>query len=334
MAGGPSTPALVAAVARAGGLGFLAGGYLDAATLTARLAEVREAGVRDVGVNLFVPERDAEGRPAPASAAELAAVRDYRATLARDFGADLPEPRADDDDHYSEKIEALASARVPLVSFTFGLPSARDADRLRASDATLVATVTSPEDARAALDSGTVDALWVQGAEAGGHRSTFRVADTPNGLGVQDLVRLVRAEVGAGVPLVASGGIADAALASAALRSGAEAVAAGTAFLGVEEAGTSAVHRQALLDDAFTETAVTRVFSGRPARGLRVAFMDRYADAAPPVYPQVNQVTGPLRKAAAAEGRAQDVHLWAGTQWRRSRGPATAAEAIAHVSPA
>lgn len=339
MAGGPSTPELVAATTAAGGLGFLAGGYLSAAALGELIAATRGLGVGAFGVNLFVPARGEDGRHIAATVEDLAAVARYRDLLARESGLDLPEARAEDDDHYPAKVDALAAEGVPLVSFTFGLPTPEESARLRAAGSVLMATVTSLADARTALtpdpSSGVapVDALWVQGFEAGGHRSTFTIAEEPNETPARALVADIRAALGAGVVIVASGGIADAAGSRDMVAAGADAVAAGTAFLATVEAGTSATHRAALGDDSFAETALTRVFTGRPARGLRNAFIDAHEGHAPPVYPQLHHVTGALRKAAAAEGRARDLHLWAGTRWRDSRGISTAAEAVARLNP-
>lgn len=305
MAGGPSTPALVAAAAAAGGMGFLAAGYKSAALLVEQVEAVRRLGGGVFGVNLFVPD------PAPV---ELDAARRYRdllRPLAEHYGVALPEPVADDD-AWDAKVDALLDLAVPVVSFTFGCPRSDVVRRFRGVGTATVATVTSPEEARGAAAAG-VDALAVQGPDAGGHRATFDARAEPPSLPLAELVEGVRAV--SGLPVAAAGGIGTAA-AVRSWRGRVEAVQLGTAFLDADEAGTSSAHRAALRAPRFTETALTRAFSGRWARGLRNEFIDAHAADAPAAYPAVNQVTAPLRAAAARAGDAEQLSLWAGTGWR------------------
>lgn len=305
MAGGPSTPALVAAAADAGALGFLAAGYLSPDALAGQIAATRARTRGPFGVNLFVPGDDVDP--------ELAlGFRQRLAPLARRWGVEplpLPSP---DDDGWAAKLALVEADPVPVVSFTFGLPPAEVVARLHARGTAVWASVASVPDAAAAADRG-VDALVTQGAEAGGHRATLRCADEPLDVGTLALVRAVRAVTD--LPLVAAGGVADAAGVRAALDAGAAAVQCGTAFLRCPEAGTSATHRAALADPGFGETVATRAFTGRPARALANAWTVRFADA-PASYPGVHQITRPIRAAASAAGDAQHVHLWAGTNWR------------------
>lgn len=318
MAGGPSTPELVAAVSDAGGLGFLAAGYRSADAVARLVEQTRALTARPFGVNVFVPEA---GPVAPAEA-----VYEFRETLAplmRLLGLyDLPPGRADDDDWHA-KLDLLERDPVAVVSFTFGLPPRVAVARLHAVGTAVWASVASVPDAVAAAALG-VDALVVQGTEAGGHRATIRCADEADDLGTLDLVRAVRAVTD--VPLVAAGGVMTASDARRALDAGAAAVQCGTAFLRTPEAGTSAVLRAALADPRFTSTVVTRAFTGRPARGLANAWTAAYPDA-PAAYPHVHQVTQPLRAAAATRGDAQHAHLWAGTGWR-SATEASAGEVV------
>lgn len=313
MAGGPSTPELVAAVNRSGGLGFLAAGMRTAAGMSEQIAAVRKSSDRPFGVNLFVPGP-------PGDRAAVAAYRERLRPEAERWDVTLPEEAGPDRDDWEAKLAALVADPVPVVSYTFGLPTAEEAAALRAVGTTQVATVTTPQEARAAQALG-MDALCVQGPEAGGHRGTHRVADVPGDLPLLRLLPAVR-EVTA-LPLVAAGGLGDGAAVAAALRAGAAAVQLGTALLRSDESGAPAAHRAALVELA--ETAVTRAFTGRPARGLRNAFMDRYGRYAPPAYPEVNRLTTPLRAAAARRGDTDAMHLWAGTAHRLARtGPAEA----------
>jgi nitronate monooxygenase len=301
LAGGASTPELTAAVSNAGGLGFLAAGYLTAPALKERIDQARALTGGPLGVNVFVP-----GRPSDPDA-----VRAYAATLAEDArgaGVGLGEARYEDDD-WAAKIELLAAERVPVVSFTFGCPDRDVIDRLHQAGSEVWITVTTPDEAGQAVGAGC-DVLVLQGIEAGGHRAGFRddPADICDGLGLLSLLQLVRARVD--VPLVAAGGIITGAGIAAVLAAGASAAQLGTAFLRTPEAGTADVDRKALASDA--PTAVTRAFTGRLARGIRNRFLDRHTAVAPSAYPEVHYLTAPVRRAARAAGDPDLVNLWAG----------------------
>ncbi|MFJ9842774.1 nitronate monooxygenase [Kitasatospora sp. NPDC101155] len=311
MAGGASTPELVAAVNRAGGLGFLAAGYRSAEGMAEQVAAVRKSTDRPYGVNLFVPAP-------PGDPAAVAAYRERLRPEAERWGVVLPEEIGPDQDDWEAKLAALLADPVPVVSYTFGLPTAAEAAALRAAGTLQVGTVTTPEEARAAEAVG-MDVLCVQGPEAGGHRATHRVADLPGELPLLQLLPTVRAVTA--MPLIAAGGLGDGPAIAAALRAGAVAVQLGTALLRSDESGASAAHRAALTE--LPETVVTRAFTGRPARGLRNAFIDRHGPYAPPAYPEVHHLTAPLRAAATRRGDTDAMHLWAGTAHRLARtGPA------------
>jgi nitronate monooxygenase len=302
LAGGPSTPGLAAAVSGAGGLGFLAAGYLTAAALGERLAAARQlAGAAvPLGVNVFVPgSAPAAGYPVSVYAATLAGE-------ARAHGVALGAPRFEDDD-WAAKLDLLAGGPAEVVSFTFGCPDPAVIGRLRAAGSEVWVTVTSPADAAQAAAAGA-DALVVQGAEAGGHRSTFRDGDEEEGLGLLSLLTLVRARVS--LPLVAAGGIITGAGIAGVLAAGAAAAQLGTAYLRCPEAGTAPVAREAVAGGA--PTAMTRAFTGRLARGIRNRFLDEHSAAAPSAYPEIHHVTAPLRAAGRAAGDASVLNLWAG----------------------
>ncbi|MDH6575773.1 nitronate monooxygenase [Kitasatospora sp. MAP5-34] len=313
MAGGSSTPQLAAAVNSAGGLGFLAAGYRSAAATAEQIAVLRSLTDRPFGVNLFVP----------AAPADPAAVSAYRARLlpeAERRGVELPVSVAPDRDDWDAKIAALLADPVPVVSYTFGLPSPAEAAALRAAGSTQIGTVTSAAEALAAVAAG-MDALCVQGPEAGGHRATHRADATPGSTPLLGLLTEIRRVTD--LPLIAAGGLGDGPAIAAALRAGAVAVQLGTAYLRSDESGASPTHQAALVDGRFTETVVTKVFTGRPARGLRNAFIDRYQPYAPTAYPEVHHLTQPLRAAAAKRADTDAMHLWAGTAHPLTRtGPA------------
>lgn len=316
MAGGPGSPALVIAAARAGSLGFVAAGYKQPAEVAAQLDAVAAAGV-PCGVNLFAPN------PVPVDPAAFRQYAQLMRAEADRYQVALPDGEpVEDDDRWQDKIDLLRARPVPVVSFTFGLPPAGTVQALRPSGALLVQTVTSPAEALAAAEAG-MDAVAVQSAAAGGHSGTFTPRQPPPAMLVAELVAAVRHATT--LPILAAGGIATPADVAAALRAGADAVAVGTALLLSDEAGTSATHRQALTDHGRMGTVGTHAFTGRPARGLRNAFIDEYEPVAPYGYPALHHLTSGIRKAAAAAGDPERVHLWAGTGYRHAAtGPAAA----------
>ncbi|HEX3647332.1 MAG TPA: nitronate monooxygenase [Pseudonocardiaceae bacterium] len=306
MAGGPGTPTLVAAAPQAGSLGFLPAGYRNPQVFAEQLAAVRAAGA-PFGVNLFAPN------PLPV---DPVAYRAYAYALRADadrYGIDLPDEPVEDDDHWAAKIDLLLADPAPVTSFTFGVPEASVVAALRKTGTVVVQTVTSADEAVLAAEAG-VDALAVQSSAAGGHWGTLTPLRPPAAVGLVDLVASVRSVVS--LPLVGAGGIASSGDVAAVLRAGATAVMVGTALLLSDESGASAVHRAALGDPSRDRTVVTRAFSGRPARGLRNSFTDRFSEQAPVGYPAVHYLTSPLRRAAAAAGDAELVNLWAGTGYR------------------
>ncbi|MFF3561329.1 nitronate monooxygenase [Streptomyces sp. NPDC002574] len=309
MAGGPTTPALVVAAARAGGLGFLPGGYRTAEALAGQIAEVRSTGV-GFGVNLFAPN------PVPVDQEAYDRYARAVAPDARAHGIDvLAAGAVEDDDQWTQKIELLLSDPVPVVSFTFGVPDAPVIAALRAAGTLVVQTVTSPAEARLAAEAGA-DVLAVQASAAGGHSGTLTPWRVPDAVPLPDLVGQVRRAVS--LPIVAAGGAATPEAVAEALRAGAEAVMVGTALLLADEAGTSRPHRAALTDPARQGTVVTRAFTGRPARALRNGFTERHSEAAPLGYPALHHLTSPMRKAAAAAGDPELINLWAGTGYRQA----------------
>ncbi len=302
LAGGPATPELTAAVSNAGGLGFLAAGYLSAAELADRLERLSTLTDRPFGVNIFVPGGPADPvvveRYAQAVSAEAAGS-----------GSTLGEPKFDDDD-WDAKLELVRSGRAPVASFAFGCPSAEIVSGLHDRDVEVWVTVSRPADAHLAVESGA-DVLVVQGTEAGGHRSSF--LDDPHddlvdGIGLLSLLQLVRS--GTDRPLVAAGGIGTGAGVASVLAAGAAAAQLGTAFLCCPEAGTWSGQRDAVRSNA--PTTMTRAFTGRLARGVVNRFLTTYTADAPAAYPEVHHLTSPLRRAGRAAGDPDVVNLWAG----------------------
>ncbi|MBN3509727.1 nitronate monooxygenase [Mycolicibacterium nivoides] len=322
MAGGPSTPELAAAGSNAGGLGFLAAGYLTADGLAERLTAARGLTTEPLGVNLFAPQ------PSAGTPEQIQAYAAQLAGEAQRYGVALGDPRYDDD-AWAAKLDTVFDLRPEVVSFTFGLPSEAEIARLRGAGIATVGTVTTVDEARLAVGRG-VDALAVQGPAAGGHRGTFDPAAAPASQPLEALLAEVLAAVD--VPVVAAGGLVSAGDVAGVLAAGAVAAQLGTAFLLADEAGSSPVHRAALQSPEFTETVVTRAFSGRYARGLRNRFIVEHDAQAPLGYPEIHYLTSPVRKASAAAGDPQATNVWAGTGWRQAR-TGTVAEIIDRVAP-
>jgi nitronate monooxygenase len=323
MAGGPTTSGLVTAAAEAGAVGFVAAGYKSARAMRAELDAVTAATSEPFGVNVFVP-----GAPA----ADTAALASYLAAIAadaRDVGTEPGEASWDDDD-WPAKVADLIERPVPIVSFTFGCPGPDVIAALRAAGSSVWVTVTDPQEAGLAAAAG-VDCLCVQGAEAGAHRGTFTNPPDPGttgagagggigggigggaGGGLLGLIAAIRGV--SDLPLIAAGGIMDAGGVAGVLAAGASAAQCGTAFLRCPESGAHPAYKAALADPRFTVTAVTRAFSGRPARGLVNKFMVDHRDA-PAAYPEINNATRPVRAAAAAAGDTDRMSLWAGLGYR------------------
>ncbi|MBO1754752.1 nitronate monooxygenase family protein [Allobranchiibius sp. CTAmp26] len=319
MAGGPSTPELVAAVCAAGGTGFLAAGYRSPEDVLRQIERTRELTDRPFGVNVFVPA-PLDERPGMSARQAVLRYGDRLAPLARQLQVDLPTVDWDDVDAYDDKVTALVESRIPLASFTFGVPDGDVVERLHGVGCCVIVTVTDPDEATRAARGGA-DALVVQGYAAGGHRGTHAVQTIPFDREWAEILRETRTVTS--LPVLVAGGVMGSRETRLALDAGAVAVQCGTAFLLADEAGTSAAHRAGLREPSLDHSIVTRAFSGRPARGVRNEFVDRYGEAAPPVYPAVNQLTAPLRAAAARLEDPQGVALWAGSGWASARsGPA------------
>ncbi|SEH53916.1 NAD(P)H-dependent flavin oxidoreductase YrpB, nitropropane dioxygenase family [Mycolicibacterium rutilum] len=315
MAGGPTTPAMVIAASGAGSLGLLAAGYKAPDAVQSEIAAVRAASV-PFGVNVFAPN------PVPIDEQTYRRYADAVQREADRFDVRLPAGPVDDDDAFRAKIELLLSDPVPVVSFTFGLPGDDVVRALQKAGTTVVQTVTTVDEAKAAAAAG-VDMLAVQASVAGGHSGTFTPDRLPAPVPLAELVAQVIAA--ADLPVMAAGGLASADDVAGVLHAGAAAAAVGTVLLRAQESGASATHRAALTDPSFTETVITRAFTGRPARGLRNRFIDEFEARAPLGYPAIHHLTSPLRKAAAAAGEPELVHLWAGTGYRQAQEKPTAA---------
>jgi nitronate monooxygenase len=255
-------------------------------------------------VNLFAPD------PVDPDDPRIATALEVLAPYAAELGLPRPTAPATFAADFEEQVDVVATEGVPVFSVTFGVPPAATTERLHASGAVVGATATTVAEARTLAAAG-VDFVCAQGSEAGGHRGSFGTGAADDLIGLVALVPQVCDAVD--VPVVAAGGIADGRGIAAALVLGACAAQLGTAFLLSPEAGTSPPYRDAVRAAAPEATTVTRAFSGRRARGVDNRFARELAgrDDLPP-YPVLNALTSPLRRAAAEQGRAEFLSLWAG----------------------
>lgn len=299
--------ALALAVSNAGGLGSLPCAMLAPDALRAELATLRAQTTRPYNVNFFCHSSP------PPDAAREAAWRQLLAPYYAELGIDpagiatgpgrLPFDAA--------TADLLAEFKPPVVSFHFGLPDAALLARVRSWGAKVISSATTVEEARW-LEARGVDVIVAQGLEAGGHRGIFLSDDLSTQMGtfalLPQIVRAVR------VPVVAAGGITDAAGVRAALALGAVGVQVGTAYLLCPEATTSALHRAALASEAARHTALTNLYTGRPARGIMTRLMREQGplSTVAPAFPLATVAVTPLRAEAEAAGCGDFSPLWAG----------------------
>jgi len=306
MAGGMTTPALVAAVSNAGGLGSFAAATVAPEAIRAQVAAIRAATDKPFLVNLFVLP------PTVAVAAEVAfanaQLAKYRLEVGLDNNGAAPAKWSED---FEAQFETVLDLAPPVFSSTFGAIGNRKTAALKARGVFVVGTATNVAEAKILQEQG-VDAIWAQGGEAGGHRGTFVGSFEDSLVGTMALVPQIADAVP--VPVIAAGGIMDGRGLAAALALGASAAGMGTAFLLADEAGTGKVQRAAFARAGETPTTVTRAFSGRPARGFRNRYIDEMAPHADrmPGYPVTNALTTPLRARAAEQDKPDLMAMWAG----------------------
>jgi len=303
---GVQDSALTLAVSNAGGLGSLPCAMLSAAQIRAELQTIGEHTDKPYNVNFFC-----HAAPQPDAHREniwRAALRPYYREYGIDEDAIPPGQRRDPFD--SAALELLQEFRPPVVSFHFGLPPEELLQAVKALGSTILCSATTVAEA-SWLEAQGVDAIIAQGVEAGGHRGMFLSDDITSQVGSMALLPQIVQAVS--VPVIATGGIADAEGVAAALKLGAEAVQIGTAYLLCDEATTSEVHRAALKSPAATHSALTNRFSGRPARSIVNRVMRELGPIGEvPPFPLAAAAIGPLRSAAEAAGLGDFSSLWSG----------------------
>ena len=304
---GAQGSALAIAVSNAGGLGSLPGALLTPDALRDEIAAIVASTSSPYSVNFFCH------RPAPPDAVREQRWRELLAPYYRELGIEPPsiEPASGREPFNHAAADVLEQFKPPVVSFHFGLPSTELLARLRKWRPTIISSATTVDEALW-LEAHGADAINAQGREAGGHRGMFLSDDLTTQVGTLALVPQIVRSVG--VPVIAAGGISDAAGVAAALTLGASAVQVGTAYLLCPEATTTRVHRDALASSSARHTALTNVFTGRPARGIvnrLIAELGPINQAAP-VFPSASAAIMPLRARAESLGRGDFSPLWSG----------------------
>lgn len=304
---GVQDSALALAVTNAGGLGSLPCAMLSPQAMRVQLEALSTRARGPWNVNFFCH------RMPPADEARERAWRSALAPCYAEFGIDAdsipagPGRRAFD----AAAADLLEPFRPPVVSFHFGLPPPELVARVKSWGARVLSSATTVEEARW-LEAHGADAIVAQGLEAGGHRGHFLSDDLSLQMGTLALLRQVVRAVR--VPVIAAGGIADAQGVAAALAAGAAGVQLGTVWLLCPEANTTALHRAALRSEAARHTAVTNLFTGRPARGIVNRFVREFGPISPlaPAFPLATAAVAPLRAAAEARGSGEFSPLWSG----------------------
>lgn len=299
--------ALAVAVCNAGGLGSLPCAMLGPEAMRGELALIKAQTGKPFNVNFFC-----HAPPTPSAGREAA----WRAALApyyKEHGIDAGTlPAGPGRAPFSaEAADVLDEFRPAVASFHFGLPSADLLARVRAWGSKILSSATTVEEARW-LEAQGVDAIIAQGLEAGGHRGMFLSDDLTSQVGTMALLPQMARAVK--LPVIAAGGIADARGVAAALALGAAGVQIGTAYLLCPEATTSAVHRSALKSESAGHTALTNLFTGRPARGIVNRIMKELGPISPaaPAFPLATAAIAPLRAKAESRGSGDFSPLWSG----------------------
>lgn len=305
MAGGVTTPALVAAVSNAGGLGSLGAGYMSPSEIKNTIAAIREQTNKPFAVNLFIPEKHS------ATAEQMQIACDDIQQCCIELNLEINPTPAPYAQSFEMQIQIVYEEKVPVFSFTFGMLSPTWIDRLKSNGTALIGTATSLQEAHALEKSG-IDMICLQGLEAGGHRGTFLGKPEDALIDLASLITQCAGKIY--TPLIAAGSITTGRDIASVIYLGASAAQIGTAFLTCHESGISTQYKDILLSQTQDNTTLTRAISGKLARGIQNKFtrcmenkLVRILD-----YPIQNALTQSMRKKAKEIGATDFMSLWAG----------------------
>ncbi|WP_144548283.1 nitronate monooxygenase family protein [Bacillus sp. X1(2014)] len=310
MAGGPTTVDLVANVSNSGALGTLGAAYMKPEEIRMAIKEIKKRTTKPFAVNLFCTNLNDHYEGVEESQKVLNDIR-------KNLGIEPAIQQVKTNNFFEEQFEVLIEEKVPVISTAFGILPEDKMAIAKQQNIIITTMVTTVEEALLAEKSG-VDIIIAQGSDAGGHRGTFEIDKNSNGatVGTFSLVPQIVDEVS--VPVVAAGGIMDSRGLVASLALGAQGVQMGTAFLTTIESGAHRVYKEALINSTEESTVITKVFSGRPARGIKNAFILAYDNdkISPADFPTQNTMTNDIRRHAALQNNPDYIALWAGQATR------------------
>ncbi|MGG1675517.1 NAD(P)H-dependent flavin oxidoreductase [Neobacillus sp. NRS-1170] len=315
MAGGITSSELVAAVSNTGGLGMIGAGYMSPEQVRLQIKEVQQLTDKPFGVNIFVPAKY------EADKKKLHHAKTLLQPILEELGAvdQSVLPNFEQDlQSFHEQLNIILDENVPICSFTFGIPPLELINKLKENGVVLIGTATTVSEAIINEKAG-MDAVVVQGTEAGGHRGTFHNENKHSLIGLMSLLPQVADQIS--IPIIAAGGIMDGRGFIAAKSLGALGVQMGSAFLVCEESSANKIHKEAIIQASEEQIVVTKAFSGKMARGVNNRFIEKlsiYEDGLPD-YPIQNELTKAIRKNSAATGNPEYMSLWAGQSPRLAR---------------
>lgn len=310
MAGGVTTSELVSEVSNTGGLGMVGAGYMTPEQTRKQIREIKQLTNRPFGVNLFVPEEFTVSKDEMIAAEKVLKPIQEELNVSPEPNLKIPEYQ-----HYvetfNELIQVIIEEKIPVCSFTFGLPSDEVIRELKAHHMILIGTATTVREA-IEIEKIGMDAVVVQGTEAGGHRGNFLTGDRESLIGLVSLIPQVVDQVR--IPVISAGGIMDGRGLMASLCLGAKGVQMGTAFLTCEESGAHELHKEGILNAQEDQLVLTNSFSGKWARGIKNRFIEEMDknDVSYPGFPVQNTLTQPIRKASSSQNNPDFMSLWSG----------------------
>jgi nitronate monooxygenase len=310
MAGGITTSKLVAAVSNAGGLGMIGAGYMTQMQIREQIREIKQLTSNPFGINLFVPNEFQVTENEITSAQQK--LNQIRKQLNLQPKESMEIPTVTNVlNNFTEQIQVVIEEKVPICSFTFGIPSKQVIAELKQYNIILMGTATTVREAVENQKAG-MDLVVAQGSEAGGHRGSFFNGDQESLIGLMALIPQVVDTVS--IPVIAAGGIMDGRGFRASLCLGAKGVQMGTAFLTCVESGAHPVYKESILHAKEDDTVLTRSFSGKWARGINNEFISEMNDYEPsiPEYPVQNTLTQDIRKTSASQNNPAFMSLWSG----------------------
>ncbi len=305
MAGGATTPELVASVSNAGGLGSLGAGYMTPDEIRSIIKKIRQLANKPFAVNLFIPEKHF------ATDEKIEQARKAVQSSCHELNFNVNSVKPPYAPSFENQMNVILEEKVPVFSFTFGALSKDWIELFKKNGIILIGTATTLEEAEL-LEKYNIDLIVAQGSEAGGHRGTFIGKAEDALISTASLVSKLVERIK--IPIIASGGIMDGKKIAASLTLGASAVQMGTAFLCCNESGIHPLYKNALLNNPGDNTTLTRAFSGKLARGVTNTFITRMKAYENDIldYPIQNTLTHAMRKEASRQNRIDFMSMWAG----------------------